>query len=63
MGLFDAIFSKSYMPVDTGRKLNVRKNFRRCPGPLLNFLCTFNLRPVSARILFLLKNRYYERKK
>ena len=35
-------------PVDTGRKLNVHKTFRRRPGLLLNVLCTFNLRPVSA---------------
>ena len=35
-------------PVDTGRKLNVLKTFRRRPGPLLNALCTFNLRPVST---------------
>ena len=34
-------------PVDTGRKLNVHKTFRRRPGRLLNVLCTFNLRPVS----------------
>ena len=33
-------------PVDTGRKLNVHKTFRRRPGRLLNVLCTFNLRPV-----------------
>ena len=33
-------------PVDTGRKLNVHKTFRRCPGRLLNVLGTFNLRPV-----------------
>ena len=32
--------------VDTGLKLNVHKTFRRCPGRLLNVLCTFNLRPV-----------------
>ena len=31
--------------VDTGRKLNARKTIRR---RLLNVLCTFNLRPVSA---------------
>ena len=36
--------------VDTGRKLNVRKTFRRRPGCLLNILCTFNVRPVSTRI-------------
>ena len=36
------------LPVDIGRKLNVHKTFRRRPGPLLNVLCTFNLRPVST---------------
>ena len=36
-------------PVDTGRKLNVHKTFRRRPGRLLNVLCTFNLRPVSTQ--------------
>ena len=35
-------------PVDTGRKLNVHKTFRRRPGRLLNVLCTFNLCPVST---------------
>ena len=35
-------------PVDTRRKLNVSKTFRRRPGCLLNALCTFNLRPVST---------------
>ena len=38
-------------PVDTGRKLNVHKTFRRRPGRagrFLNVLCTFNLRPVFA---------------
>ena len=35
-------------PVDTGRKLNVHKTFRICPGRPLNVLCTFNLRPVST---------------
>ena len=38
----------SKIPVDTGRKLNVYKTFRRCPGRLLNVLCTFTLRPVST---------------
>ena len=33
----------------TGRKLNVHKTFRRCPGRLLNVLRTFNLCPVSTR--------------
>ena len=35
-------------PVDTGRKLNVHKTFRRRPGRLSNVFCTFNLRPVST---------------
>ena len=33
-------------PLDTGRKLNVHKTFRRRPGRLLNVLCAFNLHPV-----------------
>ena len=40
--------SKWNFPVDTGRKLNVHKTFRRRPGRLLNILCTFNLRTVST---------------
>ena len=39
------------IPVDTGRKLNVHKTFRRRPGRLLNILCTFNLGPVSTRFI------------
>ena len=35
-------------PVDTGRKLNVPKKFRRLPERLLNVLCKFNLRPLST---------------
>ena len=35
-------------PIDTGRKLNVHKTFRRRPGRLLKVLCTFSLRPVST---------------
>ena len=35
-------------PVDTGRKLNVHKTFRRRSGRLLNVLCSFNLCPVTA---------------
>ena len=38
------------VPVDTGRKLNVHKTFRRRPGRLLNVLCTFNLRPVFTGV-------------
>ena len=33
--------------LDTIRKLNVHKTFRRCPGRLLNVLCMFNLAPAS----------------
>ena len=32
--------------IDTGRKLNVHKTFRRRSGRYLNVLRTFNLRPV-----------------
>ena len=35
-------------PVDTGRKLNVHKAFRRRPARLLNVSCKFNLHPVST---------------
>ena len=35
-------------PVDTGRKLNVHKTFRRRPESLLNVLCTSDLRAVST---------------
>ena len=39
------------IPVDTGRKLNVHKTFRRRPGRFLNVLCTFNLCPVFTGML------------
>ena len=42
---------QAIFPVDTGRKLNIHKTFRRRPGRLLNVLCTFNLRPVSTESL------------
>ena len=32
----------SYVPLDTGRKLNVHKTFSKRLGPLLNVLCTFS---------------------
>ena len=35
-------------PVDTGRKLNVYKTFRKHSRRLLNVLCTFNLPPVDT---------------
>ena len=44
-------FERPY-PVDTGRKLNAHKTFRRLPGRLLNVLCTSNLRPVSTGSIF-----------
>ena len=43
------------VPVDTGRKLDVHKTFRRRPGRLLNVLCTFNLRPLSTGVACLYK--------
>ena len=42
------LLSKNTSPVDTVRKLNVHKTFRRRTGRLLNVLCTFNLRPMST---------------
>ena len=41
-----------YYPIDTRRKLNVHKTFRRRPRRLLNVLCTFNLRPVSKGYIY-----------
>ena len=43
-------FQKSSILVDTGRKLNLHKTFRRRLERLLNVLCTFNLRPVPTRM-------------
>ena len=37
-------------PVDTGRKLNAHKTFRRHPERLLNVLCTFNFRLRGSHI-------------
>ena len=45
-------------PVDTGRKLNVHKTFKRRPEHLLNVLCSFNLRPVSTGLLDSLKKYF-----
>ena len=39
------------LPIDTGRKWDLHKTFRRRPGRLLNVLCTFNLRPVSTSVV------------
>ena len=55
LSTFRLILSSRLYPVDTGRKLNVHKAFRRRPGRLLNVLCMLNLRPVSTGVLFLLK--------
>ena len=47
---------RTHQPVDTGRKLNVDKTFRRRPVRLLKLLCTFSLRPVSTgHVYFTLK--------
>ena len=35
--------------LDTGRKLNEHKTFRKPPGPFLNVLYTFNLGTVSSQ--------------
>ena len=40
---YPPLFPHSTIPLDTGRKLNVHKTFRRRPGRLLNFLCTFRI--------------------
>ena len=48
MMMIDASGSCHHVPVDTGRKLNAHKRFRRRPGRLLNVLYTFILRPVST---------------
>ena len=42
-------------PVDTGRKLNVHKRFRRRPERFLDILCTFSLRLMSG--VYLIKIR------
>ena len=42
------VYHSNYYPVDTGRKFNVHKTFRRRPGRLFNVLCTFRLHPVST---------------
>ena len=39
--------------MDTGRKLNEHKTFRKRPVNLLNVLFTLNLRPVSMRMAVL----------
>ena len=47
-------------PLDTRRKLNVHKTFRRSPGRLLNVLWTFNLHPVPMGLLkYTIKLHFY----
>ena len=46
-------------PVDTGRKLNVHKTFRKRPRRLLNVFRTFELRPVTTGLALMLQNRLY----
>ena len=41
-------FHMTNSPLDTGRKLNIHKTFRRRPERVLNVLCTFILHPVST---------------
>ena len=48
--LFRIITKYNNVPVDTGRKFNVHKTFRRRLGRLLNILCTFNESPVSTGV-------------
>ena len=43
-------------PLDAGRKLNTKKNFRRRSRRLLNVLYTFNLRSVAGDIRFLISS-------
>ena len=43
----DRAFVNVNTPVNAGRKLNLHKTFRKCPGRLLNMFCTFKLRPAS----------------
>ena len=48
LGQREKLLKEMHLLVDTGRKLNVHKTFRRRPARLLNVLCAFNLRPVST---------------
>ena len=44
-------------PVDTGRKLNGHRTFRKRPGRLLNVLGEFSLRPVPTEKIIIYKKR------
>ena len=41
-----------YLPLDTGRKLNVHKTFRRYPGRLPNLFYTVSLCPLSRGLIY-----------
>ena len=56
---YETVLGRGMFPVDTGRKLNVHKTFRRRPGRLLNVLCTFNLRPVSTGLVGLRSCKFF----
>ena len=45
---FTNFYAQNLSPVDTERKLNIHKTFRRRAERLGNVLCTFSLRPVST---------------
>ena len=40
--------SRNTLPLDTGRKLNVHKRFKRCRRRTMNDLSAFTLRPVFS---------------
>ena len=50
------------LTVDTRRRLNLHKTFRRRPGRLLNVLCTFSLRPVSTGLTYIFEHCKYQKK-
>ena len=43
-----ALLKYKLIALDTTRKLNAHKTFRKRSGRLSNVLCTFNLSPVSS---------------
>ena len=51
---------ESKILLDTERKLNAHKTFRKRPGRLLNILCPFSLHTVSIGILIFKTLAYWE---
>lgn len=45
----NSAFMTDHYSLDTKRRVNVHKTFRRYSGRPLIFLCTFNLRPVTQK--------------